>query len=138
MLVKTKNGSSVAIPDNEIDRLVESLDISIVDAIDLYLEDHGMQENEEQEELDKKAKKEGFKLTNSSADTDKRKKGAPRTVNVSDEKKELFDSILSNLTRCVPVEAENITVLKENKLIEVKIGEKIFKIDVIESRNKKK
>lgn len=61
-----------------------------------------------------------------------------RTVKISDEKKELFESILENLTRCVPIERENITVLKENKLISVKIGSKTFKIDVIEERPKKK
>lgn len=60
-----------------------------------------------------------------------------RTVKVSDEKKELFSTILQNLTRVEGVEPENITVLTENKLIQVKIGDKTFKIDVIESRNKK-
>lgn len=67
---------------------------------------------------------------------DKPKK--PKTVKISDEKKELFESILKNLTRCVPIEREDITVLKENKLIQVKIGEKIFKIDIIEQRPPKK
>jgi hypothetical protein len=61
-----------------------------------------------------------------------------RTVKISDEKKELFESILENLTRCVPIERENITVLKENKLIQVRIGDKTFKIDVVECRNKTK
>lgn len=69
-------------------------------------------------------------------DPDKPKK--PKTVKISDEKKELFESILKNLTRCVPIEQENIKVLKENKLIQVKIGEKIFKIDIIEQRPSKK
>ena len=62
----------------------------------------------------------------------------PRTVVVSDEKKELFSTILANLNRAIGVERENITVLKENKLISVKIGSKTFKIDVIEERPKKK
>ena len=62
----------------------------------------------------------------------------PHTVKVSDEKKELFSTILQNLTRAVGVESENITVLTENKLIQVQIGDKTFKIDVVESRNKAK
>jgi hypothetical protein len=62
----------------------------------------------------------------------------PRTTKVSDEKKELFNTILQNLTRAIGVESENITVLTENKLIQVKIGDKTFKIDVVESRNKAK
>ena len=65
---------------------------------------------------------------------DPNKPKKPRTVKISDEKKELFESILKNLTRCVPIEQEDIKVLKENKLIQVKIGEKIFKIDIIEQR----
>lgn len=62
----------------------------------------------------------------------------PHTVKVSDEKKELFNTILQNLTRTVGVESENITVLTENKLIQVRIGDKTFKIDVVECRNKTK
>ena len=62
----------------------------------------------------------------------------PRTTKVSDEKKELFSTILQNLTRAVGVEKENIVVLTENKLIQVKIGDKTFKIDVVEQRNKAK
>lgn len=61
----------------------------------------------------------------------------PRTVKISDEKKELFNTVLQNLTRTIGVERENITILKENKLIQVKIGEKTFKIDIIEERPKK-
>ena len=69
---------------------------------------------------------------------EKGKTRKPKTVKVSDEKKTLFDSILSNLDRCEGVDRENIAVLTENKLIEVKIGAKTFKIDLIECRKPKK
>jgi hypothetical protein len=62
------------------------------------------------------------------------KERKPRPVKVSDEKKELFDTIVANLTRAIGVERENITIVTPNKLIEVKIGEKTFKIDLIERR----
>lgn len=68
----------------------------------------------------------------------KKKEQKPRNIKISDEKKNLFDSILRNLDRCEGLERENITVLKENKLIECKIGDKTFKIDVIQMRNKEK
>jgi len=61
---------------------------------------------------------------------DKRK----RTVKVSDEKAQIFTSIKAFLSE----NYENVEVLKENKLIEVKIGEKTFKIDLIEGRKPKK
>ena len=64
---------------------------------------------------------------------DKPKK--PKTVKISDEKKELFSEILSDLE---DVYKQNVKVLKENKLIQVKMGEKIFKIDIIEQRPPKK
>ena len=54
---------------------------------------------------------------------------------VSDEKKELFSEILSDLE---DVYKGNVEVLNENKLISVRIGDKLFKIDVIETRSPKK
>lgn len=60
-----------------------------------------------------------------------------RTVKISEEKINLFNSILTNLDRCEGVSRENIEVLKENKLILVRIGNKNFKIDLIEQRQKK-
>ena len=75
-------------------------------------------------------------------DTEKTKnratKGKPREVKVSDEKKMLFESIFTNLDRCEGVEPAGIHILKDNKLIEVRIGEKVFKIDIIEQRPPKK
>ena len=72
------------------------------------------------------------------AGKEKGKARKPKTVKVSDEKKMLFDSIFVNLDRCEGIEPESITVLTENKLIEVKIGGKTFKIDLIECRKPKK
>ena len=47
------------VPDQEIEKMVANLDCSIADACELWLADSGDIENEEQEELDKKAKKSG-------------------------------------------------------------------------------
>lgn len=70
--------------------------------------------------------------------TKNRSKGKAHVVKVSNEKKMLFDSIFTNLDRCEGVEPAGIHVLKENKLIEVRIGDKVFKVDVIEQRPPKK
>ena len=71
-------------------------------------------------------------LTNAGKSVDNPEKPRkPKTVKISDEKKELFKRVLS-------IFDENAVVLKENKLIQVKIGEKIFKIDIIEQRPPKK
>jgi hypothetical protein len=68
----------------------------------------------------------------------KKKAQKPRTVKISDEKKALFECILRNLDRCENVSRENVTVLKENKLISVQIGNKTFEINLVEKRPPKK
>lgn len=99
----------------------------------MWLVDNDYEEDEELEELDAKAK--AVKIDHGAvAEKPRKKSDKPRTVKTSDEKKDLFAGILADLTENY---AENIRILKENKLIEVKIGEKTFKIDVIETRQKK-
>lgn len=73
-------------------------------------------------------------LTHAGRTIDTTAEKKPRTVKISDEKMSLFAEILENLEK----NHENVKILKENKLIEVKIGEKIFKIDLIEQRKPKK
>jgi len=130
-----KNGKAVNIPDAEIRANMEVLEISREEAIQMWLEDNEYEVNEEQTALNEKASKVKINLDVRSSEPGKTTK--ERTVKVSDEKKTLFESILTNIDRCEGVERENVTVLKENKLIEVRIGDKIFKIDLIEQRKKK-
>ena len=131
------NGKTIQISDKEIENYMKTLELSQIEAIELWLTDHDYEVNEEQEELNEKAK--AMKIQHDAASTETRKKSEkPRTVKVSDEKKELFSTVLQNLIRCNGVESENIKILTENKLIEVKIGERTFKVDIIECRNKKK
>lgn len=124
-----KNGRSIVIPDKEIDKLVSSLEISIEDAIDLWLDDNNIETNEIAEELDEKASKVKIERDIVQVSTKKERKKPEKKV--SDEKKELFSEILSDLE---DVYKGNVSVLNENKLISVRIGDKIFKVDVIECR----
>ena len=125
---------TINIPDTEIQKFMKSLDLTKEEAIQMWLEDNGYEENEEQAELDAKAKK--VKIDHGASAVDKtQKEKKPRPKVVSDEKKELFDEIFSNLA---DVYGENAKIEKENKLIIVKIGEKTFKVDLIEQRAKKK
>ena len=130
------NGKTVSIPDAEIRKSMEKLELTEEEAIELWLEDNEYEINEEQAELDEKAKK--VKISRDASAEAPRKTQKERVVKVSDEKKSLFDTILSNLDRNEGVERENIVVLKENKLIQVQIGTKIFKIDLVEQRPPKK
>lgn len=87
---------------------------------------------EQIEEIERKTKE---NKVNVGARADKPKKGSkPRTVVVSDEKVALFDLLWEGLSNFY---GENAEIVKNNKLISVKIGEKTFKIDIIEQRKPK-
>jgi hypothetical protein len=102
------------------------------EAVQTWLEDNDFEENAEQQALDQKASR--VKISVEARAAAPKKEKQTRTTKVSDEKKALFDEIRSNLE---DIYQGNVTVLKENKLLEVKIGEKKFKIDIIETRAKK-
>ena len=125
------NGKNVNIPDEEIKKSMKALDLTKEDAIQMWLEDNDYEVNEEQAELDAKAKKVKIDHGASAMDKTKSKEKKPRPKVASDEKKELFDEIFSNLQ---DIYKENARIEKENKLILVKIGEKEFKVDLIEKR----
>lgn len=130
------NGKNIKIDDKQLENLMKNLDLTKEEAIQMYLEDEGYLDNEEQLELDKKAKESGIMRTiHEAKDVKKEKNKAtkPKTVKVSDEKQGLFADILENLQE----NYEKVEVLKQNKLIQVQIGDKIFKIDLIEQRPKK-
>lgn len=129
-----ENGKVVNIPDKDIENYMKSLELSKDDAIDLWLEDNDYQVNDELEELDAKAKKVKINHQASAIDKTEKKDRKPRTVKISDEKQKLFDEIYHNL---VEIYGGTVEIVKENKLMTVKVGEKTFKIDLIEQRAKK-
>lgn len=135
MKYSLNNGKIITIPDDEIQNSMDKLKLSLHEAIQMWLEDNEFELNEEQEELDQKAKQVKIKLGATSANKE-RKKTKERTVKISDEKKRLFDVILNELI--AEYDSQNVEIKTENKLIQVKIGEKTFKVDLIEQRAKKK
>lgn len=129
------NGKSVNIPDAELQKSMKLLGLTKEEAIELWLEDEGYLDNEEQNELEQKAKDNKITATIHGAGGEKKKQSKPKTVKVSDEKRVLFSQIEGFLKNYTTHEVE---ILKENKLIQVKFGEKVFKIDLIEQRPPKK
>ena len=129
------NGKTISIPDAEVQSIAKGLGLSIPDAVQVWLEDAEIEINEEQEELDNKASK--VKVSKDVAKK-RTKSDKPRTIKVSDEKVNLFEGIKGFLTEYCDNLGGNLEILKENKLFSVKIGEKIFKIDLIEQRPPKK
>lgn len=137
MLYTLENGKKVNIPDTEIQKYMDKLELSQKDAIDLWLEDNDYEINEEQQALDEKAKK--VKIQHDAVGDKPRKKSEkPRTVKVSDAKKELFTNLLQFLNSFSSENNANCKVLTENKLIQVNFMDEIFKIDLIQQRKPKK
>lgn len=132
-MIYNYNGKNVTIPDAEIDKLVSALEISQEEAIETWLMDNDMMEDEEADRMGEQAKVN--KLGADAAKGHKKTNAKPRTVKISDEKKELFEALKRFLADNYGADA---TVVKENKEFAVVVGEKKFKIDLVEHRPPKK
>ena len=133
MLYKLENGKTITIPNNEIKNYIEKLGINQIDAVELWLTDNGYYTNEEQKKLDDKAKQTKSDYVTSAT---KKKNSKPKTVKISNEKKQVYHTIYTALLGAFG--SKSVEVVKEYKLFSVKIGEKTFKIDVVENRPPKK
>ena len=133
MEYKTKKGKKVNIPDDEIDTLVDKLDLSIAEACELWLEDNALQVNEEQEELDKKAKASRITATIHEAKATKERKER-KVVRKEDTTKE---NIIKALAERLEELATEVKVENVGKLITFKLGEDSFKLDLIRQRKPK-
>lgn len=134
MRYQLKNGKTITIPDKDIEKSMQALELTHEEAVQMWLEDNDYEVNEEQEELDAKAKK--VKIQHGARAIDKQnKEKKERVVKVSDEKQLIFSQIHEVLTDFY---GENVEIVKENKLLTVKVGTKTFKVDLIEQRPPKK
>lgn len=126
------NGFAYSLPTLDIKELMQGCKCTKEEAIDIWLTDHDYIVNEEQEKLNKSAKNARIADVRDKKRTKTSKK--ERKTSVSAEKQQLFSEIWSDLE---DVYRNSVKVLKENKLLEVKINGKTFKIDVIEQRPSK-
>lgn len=133
------NGKMVNIPDQEIEKAMKNLNLSKDEAIEMWLEDEGYIDNPEQLELCQKAKDNKITATIHQASGDRPKKQSkPKTVKVSDEKQALFTLLEVTLDDYCKEMGGKRTILNPNKLIQVELNGKTFKIDLIEQRKPKK
>ena len=130
---KTQKGKEVDIPDEEIDKLVDKLDLSIAEACNLWLEDNELQVNEEQEQLDKKAKDSRITATihEAKADAPKKERKVTRKEDATKE------SIIKALAEKLEELATDVKIENVGKLITFKLGEDTFKLDLIRQRKPK-
>lgn len=128
------NGKKIRIADSEIENLVKGLNISTEQAIQIWLEDEGYLENEEQNSLDKKAKDSKITATVHQAKSDNRKERKPRERKPDEEK----EKIISNLAKFLENSTENVKITNISKIIEFDIGENHYKLDLVRQRKPKK
>lgn len=128
------NGKKIRIADSEIENLVKGLNISKEQAIQIWLEDEGYLENEEQNNLDKKAKESKITATVHQAKSDNRKERKPRERKPDEEK----EKIISNLAKFLENSTENVKITNISKIIEFDIGENHYKLDLVRQRKPKK
>lgn len=133
MEVKTKKGKKIDIPDEALDKLVDQLDISLAEAIDLWLTDNELDTNEEQEQLDKKAKASRITATIHEAKADAPKKER-KVVRKEDTTKE---SIIKALAGKLEELATEVKIENVGKLITFRLGDDTFKLDLVRQRKPK-
>ena len=133
MEYKTKKGKKVNIPDDEIDTLVDKLDLSIAEACELWLEDNALQVNEEQEELDKKAK--ASRITATIHEEKATKERKERKVRRKEDTTK--ENIIKALAEQLEELATEVKIENVGKLITFKLGEDSFKLDLIRQRKPK-
>lgn len=128
------NGKKIRIADSEIENLVKGLNISTEQAIQIWLEDEGYLDNEEQNNLDKKAKESKITATVHQAKSDNRKERKPRERKPDEEK----EKIIANLAKFLENSTENVKITNISKIIEFDIGENHYKLDLVRQRKTKK
>lgn len=128
---KLTDGKVVRIPQTEIDRNMKTLRLTRDEAITLYLEDEGYLINEEQEELERKAKENRITATIHQAKAYTQKTQRER-VKKDDPTKE---GIIKAIAEMLPdLNATDISIVNAGKLITFKIGADTYKIDLIRQR----
>lgn len=129
------NGKNINIPDADIERSMKSLELTKEEAIQMWLEDEGYLENEEQEELEKKAKENRITATIHQASAkDPRKKTQKERVRKENPTKEM---VIREIAALLPKFAEDIEVLNVGKLISFRIGDEKYEIDLKQKRKPK-
>lgn len=120
------------VPDEEIDKLVNALGISIVEACEMWLSDRDLIEDETVEELTAKAQKN--RITNTIHDAKGEKK--PRERKENPLKKEIIGRIYDLFER----EYGNLMkvfIRNNEKYIDLEIKGRSFTINLVEHRPKK-
>lgn len=127
---------TIKIPDAEIEVSMKHLDLTKEEAIQMWLEDEGYLDNEEQVELTAKAKASKIMQTIHGAESEDKKTKKTQRERVKKEDPEKT-AIIQKIAEILPEIAENVKITNETKIIEFNIGENEYKIDLTRKRKPK-
>lgn len=135
--ITLENGKVVKAMTSYLENMCTRLDIDMDEAVLTWLEDEGYLENEEQEELCAAAKenKSLAAARKGIRDGAKEKKKAVRTVKENPVKEEIILNLVEKLNSIEKV--SEIVIENKSKIITFKVGDREFKLDLIEKRKPK-
>lgn len=129
-MLYSKNGTKYNIPDDYLAKQMQLLKISKMEAVQLWLEDEGVEKNQEQEELDKKGKV--FKADHG---IDKKRASVARERKPNEEKREIIQWLADAIGE---KEVKDLKIAKVEREITFKIGENDYSVTLICHRPTKK
>lgn len=132
MKYKLENGKEINIDENMLLKSMSAFGISREEAIQLYLEDNDYEENEEVEELTKKAKDNKITATIHQA---KGKEGKKREVKRKEDPDKEW--LISQLADTLGKLGLDYQVTNIGKIIEFSYNDQKYKIDLIRQRKGK-
>lgn len=135
----TYENKTFEIPDSEVDKIMDSLDISLAEACEMYLFDHDLIVNDTAEELTAKAQKNRITATIHDAKGEKKPRKA-REKKENPLKQEIIRIIYDSFYDIMhEFEGENNTITTRNdeKYIDLTINGREFTINLVEHRKKK-
>ena len=127
------NNKVVKIPQNEIDNLMKTLELTEQEAIETWLDDNDYTTNEQVEELTKKAK--ANRTTKIGARVNLENKKVERERKANPTKALIIDQLWQKLAEIEHI--SNLKVENKEKLITFSLNGNDYKLDLVQKRAKK-
>lgn len=125
----------INVPDKDIERLMHTLKLNQVEAVQLWLEDEGYLENETVEELSEKARKNRITATIHQA---KAVDGAKKERKPRERKKNpIKQDIIQTIFEALQSKYSEISVTNDEKYVELAVDGAKFTINLVQHREKK-
>lgn len=132
-MVKTINGKTINIPDNTIKEWMISLNISMDEAIEMWLDDNDIIVNEERAALDKKAKTVKIQH-NAQTETKKERKHREKKENFT--KKSIIEALHKGILANIH-DIDKISIRNDEKYIDFTFNGVEYTINLVAHRAKK-